>query len=74
MSGPFNGILQHERNLAGQESICRPVRLKSNLFQLAQWPADRLLACQVPFMLNIGQMIAVILSPFVDFPSVLQVV
>ena len=42
---------KHERDLAGQDSICRPVSLKSNLLQLAHLPADRLLACQVPFML-----------------------
>ena len=33
----------------GQESICRPVSLKSNLLLFAHWPADRLLALPGPF-------------------------
>ena len=33
----------------GQESICRPVSLKSSLFPFAYWPADRLLALPGPF-------------------------
>ena len=42
-------IPQHERDLAGQKSICRPVSLKSNLLQFTQWLADRLLALPGPF-------------------------
>ena len=34
----------------GQESICQPVSLKSNLFPFAHSPANRLLALPGPFM------------------------
>ena len=33
----------------GQESICQPVNLKSNLLPYSHWPADRLLAMPGPF-------------------------
>ena len=33
----------------GQESICWPVNLKSNLLPFVHWPADRLLAPPGPF-------------------------
>ena len=33
----------------GQESIRRPVSLKSDLLPMAHWPADRLLAMPGPF-------------------------
>ena len=40
----------------GQESICRPVSLKSNLLLFAHWPADRLLALPGPFHVSQKQL------------------
>ena len=54
----------------GQESICRPVMLKSNLFTFTHWPADRLLALPGPFHVIQALIFDTLLQNFFLYPFV----